>query len=130
MRIWDMFDPIKFGPRSFQGQILFMKLKCVFDRSFWKGEIFHVRIWFDLWIKVTFRGHQKVELFFQINLNQIKNDLYWKIYELQIFIEHGLAPWYFSEGDRKTKTTDTYIHALPTNDVFQSSGKKDMYLLL
>ena len=28
----------------------------------------------------------------RINLTKLKNDLHWEIYELQIFIEHGLVP--------------------------------------
>ena len=37
------------------------KWKRVFDCRFWKSGMFHVGICFDLWIKVTFRGHQKVK---------------------------------------------------------------------
>ena len=103
IRFWDrwiqsLFDHTRSGSKSFQGQILFFKWKRVFHRGFWKNGIYYVCIWFDPWIKVAFRSHQKVEPLSQMNLTKIKNDPYWEIYELKILIEHDLALWYFSQG--------------------------------
>ena len=93
-----LIPKIKFRTKGTGGEnydsFMFVRPLNLDPGSVWpsvKSGIFYVRICIDLWIKVTFRGHQKVESLSQINSIEIENNPYWGIYELQIFIEHNSA---------------------------------------